>query len=114
MKTKSSTNQNNSAIKKRSTPKHIFFDCLSSEVTINVLVRVDSQQPFSLFSCKILNSLSDAEHVMNKVSIETIIDHDWLVNSNANILFGRCLECKNPDALHHYGLISEFIISCMH
>ncbi|XP_048502688.1 uncharacterized protein LOC125498508 [Beta vulgaris subsp. vulgaris] len=89
-----------------------FFNRLPNEITINILGRVASQQPFDLFccklSCKILKTLSDDDSVMKKVVIETIIDRIWMVNSNAKIFFGRCLECKNPDALTRYGLVQIY------
>ena len=59
-----------------------------------------------------LHQLQDFKYpfsVMKKLVIETIIDRIWLVNSNANIFFGRCLECKNPDALTRYILLGKSI-----
>lgn len=138
MKRKASDSQKPSAIKKRCLPRRYLFESLPNELTINILGRVASQEPFSLLSsklrylffifandiwvvrasytvndrcfffisCKLLYSLSNYEQVMKKVSIETIINCMWLMNSNARFFFGRCLDCNNPNALLRYDLLS--------
>nr|XP_027060775.1 putative F-box protein At1g67623 [Coffea arabica] len=85
---------------------------LPTEVLSEVLARVASSRSTDLFRaklcCKLLNEVSDADIVYQRVSLAKYEIVAWQKNHEVSSFLKKCRERKNPEALYRKGVVDYF------
>ncbi|XP_027122098.1 putative F-box protein At1g67623 [Coffea arabica] len=85
---------------------------LPTEVLSEVLTRVASSSSTDLFwaklCCKLLNEVSDADIVYQRVSLAKFELVPWHKNHKVSSFLKKCRQCKNPDVLYRKGVVDFF------